>query len=767
MSTLAGCAIVVKDNSQAMQANSIKIGNTTVTKEEVSGLWRSFYNNAQYYFYSGYDHDEILKIFYKTVVLRYATIQEAEKLIADGKMKYTQKDEANVWQNVFASYASSVDTREKALLRQNGIEDEDLPERLQSESSESSSDVKSYKYEDYKFEGMADYECKYAETDRGVALADGYKVGKDVADQTITEMINVFETTYLKIYAQDLDEDQELEEAYDSLEEYKQLLSDGLANGNEYFKAIAAGELETRTYAYQMLVGSLILSAKADGKNTDRKTVAFNQMKESYVSAYETYLQNMYSSYILSLADKEDAASQYALANSVYALNDRAIVARYLQLLGKDIQSYKLEENYIAVLEAKATDSLLMYTYAGENYYFTVQHLLVNFDADTLAALKEIPGSNDSASAEQYEKYKEIRNEYYKTLGLTSWAEYNNVVYVDQNGYAVYLFTDESLVDHEVFYGGADDDYVAVEYAEDDTTAEDDKLTAYYYLDSSSQKVYLTNAQFNSCKRATTTIQHVLDVFKTNYDKIINALNTSSSVDAAVEAIELLKETEDINYTISEDFVKAYFEATTAAEKAAVAEKIYANLFLQHAFVYSSNNDALGSKLSDLVGMVISTRPDNNNASGSTFVADFTNGARELLANYLNGTLSVTELGSANYIISDYGIHIVIINDVYKTTGDITGGTISFEDVFGTADEATIAAKVAEAVELMKHTFVCKASGQTIYAYVYEKIRDELLSGSSSPVYTKVRNALYQEYLENNVQFISKMGYDELMDTLN
>ena len=160
MSALGGCAIVVKDKTEAMQSNSIRIGNTVVTKQEVADLWRSFYTNAQYYFYSGYDHDEILKIFYKTLVLRYATIQEAEKLIADGKMKYTQKDEANVWEDVFESFATSVDTREKALLEQQGKKEDELPKRLQDESSESASDVKSYKYEDYSFEGMKDYECK-------------------------------------------------------------------------------------------------------------------------------------------------------------------------------------------------------------------------------------------------------------------------------------------------------------------------------------------------------------------------------------------------------------------------------------------------------------------------------------------------------------------------------------------------------------------------------------------------------------------------------
>ena len=47
-----------------------------------------------------------------------------------------------------------------------------------------------------------------------------------------------------------------------------------------------------------------------------------------------------------------------------------------------------------------------------------------------------------------------------------------------------------------------------------------------------------------------------------------------------------------------------------------------------------------------------------------------------------------------------------------------------------------------------------------------EKIRDELLSGSSSPLYTKVRNALYENYCENSVHYISKMSYDELMDSM-
>lgn len=776
LSALSGCALLITDNSKALQEKAMQVGSTVVSKKEVVDLWTNFYNNYQYYFYSGMDEDQIIEEFYKSVVLRYAIIQEAEKLIEDGVLSYTQRDEANVWNSVFESYASSVDTIEKELLMLKTDSEDNLPERLKSSSS-SSGDEKSYKYSEYHFAGMEDYECEYlADNPHGAALGEGYKVGKEIADGSVQKMVENFEQKYLKVYAAELEEDDKLEKHYDTIEQYIAILSN-----TEYFKQIRAEELETRNHAYEILLGRLQLVAKNDGKNTDKDAILFNQLKESYISTYESYLQTMYSSYIKSLVNKPASGEKYTLS-------DKAVVARYLTLLGKDIQNYSLEENFVAVMEASQTDALLLYNFGGVNYYFTVQHLLISFDGSVVNGLSQIEGKNDEASAEQYAAYAEARAKYYRELGFSDeqrWLEYNNVVFVDEDGYAVYSYTYEDEGTHtvEVRYGGADKDYEAPVYAEDDETPEEDRLTAYYY-EGATDKVYLTKAQFDTCTRAKVTVNDMLLVFNNTYSQTINILNHNYT--RTVEEIRnLLKADAQVEYVIADDFVEGYTalkkeydrlvsdgEDTADVEKK-ISEfeyKIYANLFLQHAYKYSSNNNALESDLSGHIGMVLSSQADNNKASGSKYVAEFTNGARALLNRYLtDGTFNKSIIGEQNFVISDYGIHVVIINDVYKTEGNlpesITGNAISYADVFGTNDEEEIAAKAEIAANKMKEVYVCTASSQTLYEYIYEMVRDELV-GSSGKTYTIARNELYNEYMADKVEFACKYSYDELIDLM-
>ena len=757
-STLAGCSIIEKNNDAALKAEAVKVGSTVLNQKDVVDLWTEFYNQNSSYFYY-YDNDQIVEIFYKNIVLRYIVLQEVEKLITNGTIKYTQKDDANVWLNVFKSFEASINSREKSLMLQNGTKEEDLPKRLASEDKTNSSDVKKYLYEDYTFDAMNDYECKYSGTNRGDAL--NYAVGKNVTNQKVSSMIELFETKYLGVYAEELDEDQDVEDAYNNATEFAQVFDNAT-----YYLQIDDSQMETREYAYKMLVGSLILSNKAEAKTTDRAEVLTEKFKQQYISAYESYLQTMYQTYIKSLIT--DNTSEY------YSLTKEAIITRYLQLLGKNILSYKTQENYVSLLESEAKDSLLMYYYQGEYYYFSVQHLLVNFDGTIKANLNEQPGKNSEASVEQYNAYKNYRNNYCDTvLGLGSWEDYDNVVYCDKDGYAVYEI-DITGTKHQVYF---DPDKVV---EKDDELDDDEQPTAYYYQ-GATEPVYLTQGEFDTCTRATMTVGQVLTIFNNTYSRIMAVVDDTATyvdVDAVMAKLDELYQSDDdslkIEYKISEDFVKAY--RATGADKPAVAHKIYANLFLQHAYRYSSNNDALKNTLSGKVGMIISNEPDNNKSSGSTYVSEFTNDARALLANYLdnldNHDTYPTTLSSDNFIISDYGIHIVIINDVYRVDNantvnigaPITGDLVSYENLWGTKTGAALTDAIDEAIDILQKTYITTASSQTVYEYFYEIIRDELV-GSNGTLYTIVRNKLYNKYMdEDKAEYYSKLTYDQLLE---
>lgn len=758
-SSLTGCSIVAKDNTKALEQKAISVGEKVLSKQEVVDLWYSFYNQNSSVFYY-YSEEDIVEIFYKNIVLKYAVLQQVDALIEEEKLVYTQGDDAKVWLQVLQSFAQNVDSIEKSLYLQQGIEEDKLPTRLQSSSSSSSnSDVESYLYEEYHFTGMEDYECKYTPENNTYGDALGTtKVGYDVSDDQI-EKVQGMLSTYL--YKTEVETDDEIE--YKNLDDLK-----GKFSNTDYYTSIK--ETTNRKQAFDMYVGKLMLSAKAEGKKLTRTQTLKQQIKDLYISYYETYLQNMYSNYINSLVDKE--TSDY------YTLSDQAIVSRYLQLLGSDIQKYKLEENYIAVVEAKQDNALLLYRYNGEYYYFTVQHLLVAFDDDIKNTLSVMDGNESSASEKYYEIYCKIREKYYEYLGLDSWEDYNNATYRDENGYDVYIYTvaTDGGSDNMLVY--FDKDWTSPEYADD--VEDDQKENGYYYIGTDG-KVYLTAEQFDECKKATVKVGTVIEEFNDTYNATISILSAAGAKTAATIKSEL-ETNSSVKYVISEDLINAYITAlNNGGDMRAMNHKVYTNLFMRHAFKYSTDTASLGTDLSDYVGMIISGRDDNHTVGGSTYVNEFTDKARELAEDYIDNKEGSSAYADAldedNFAISDYGIHMIVVNDVFKVSDSapITGNDILAENIYGTKDSPLsaeqIKTNVENAVAKMKTIYVSASSSQTLYEYMYELVRDELV-GDNGTTYTKERNRLYALYIDDTngtakADLSNLMTYDELMDAIS
>lgn len=774
--SLTGCALIVPNNSKALEAKAISVGETVLSKQEVIDLWYSFYSqNVNVFYY--YSEDQIIEIFYKNIVLKYATIQETQKLIDSGKIVYTAGDDAQVWLDVLESISSSIDTIEKALYTQQGVEDDKLPKHLQSESSSSSnSDVKSYLYQEYEFKGMEDYQCEYTPDNNKGDDLNGTKVGNSIEDKTIKEIQTLLSTF---LYKDKVESDDELEFA--NWADLKAKI-----NNTKYFTNI--DKKDNRAKAFDMYVGKLMLSAKADGERLTKDEAIQKQIKELYIAYYETYLQNMYSSYINSLVDVDEDGNQY------YTLSDRAIVNRYLTLLASDIQKYQLEENYIAVVEAESDNALLLYRFNGEYYYFTVQHLLVSFDETITEALDnmDIYGNQSTASEDQYEAYKNLRDHFYTQLdNVDSWEDYENATYRDDNGYDVYSYQ----IDDSVKFVYFDKDWTSPEY--DDETKDEQKQNGYYYLDNENQKVYLTAKQFEDCNKATKSVGTVMREFNTTYTKTLIHLNVYKNetiTDKLLEDIHnALEDDADIKYVISKDLIEVYLSGYKTNDKETINEvehKVYTNLFMQHAFKYSADSASLGTELSDYVGMIISGRDDNHTVGGGTYVNEFTDKARELaeecLDNMKKDESYSQQLSQDNFAISDYGIHMIIVNDIYKVgnadeyeagaSAPITGNDILSETIYGTAQnplaDELVEENIRNAIAIMKKVYVSSPSSQTLYQYMYELVRDELV-GDNGTIYTKERNRLYREYITADTNgsakadMSGKMTYDELMDAIS
>ena len=158
-------------------------------------------------------------------------------------------------------------------------------------------------------------------------------------------------------------------------------------------------------------------------------------------------------------------------------------------------------------------------------------------------------------------------------------------------------------------------------------------------------------------------------------------------------------------------------------------------LFNEFAWKYSGDTGSLtNEKLSGVLGFTITSETDNH----GSFVKDFTNGARKLYEDYL---LDSTANGIGEHIasvVSDYGTHMMMLTGVYE------------------------AGAVAENVEDLKTSYVSNLTEQTLYEYVYDMIKDELV-GDNGTYFNDFRTQLVKHYEEEGlIEWVNKMSYEAL-----
>ena len=160
-------------------------------------------------------------------------------------------------------------------------------------------------------------------------------------------------------------------------------------------------------------------------------------------------------------------------------------------------------------------------------------------------------------------------------------------------------------------------------------------------------------------------------------------------------------------------------------------------MFNEFAWKYSGDTGSLtNEKLSGILGFTISSETDEH----GSFVKDFTNGARKLYEAYNNGTNKIGEVISS--VVSDYGTHMMMLTGVYE------------------------AGAVAENIEDLKLNYVSNLTEQTLYEYVYDLVKDNLV-GDNGTYFSDYRKALVKHYEENNlIEWVSKMSYNQLNNAI-
>lgn len=390
ISFFSGCTLVSRDVNAEREQDVFVVGERSITTNEIINSFYSYYEQYQYYFmYS--DTAEVMDSFYNSLISREVVLEEAQKLFDSQVITLTNDDYTKVWEDVFDYFHEQVDTYEKNLLKHNKVS-EDLdtyPSRLKEE--EDKDKEAEIKYEEYTFEEVT-----------------AYVAGTQGTLEKVSAKLDELSTFVKTKYIEDL-------EAED-----RTVLD------------IVNTELTLRAKAFDKYIASLMLAAKANGEAYDKLT-AYTKEVQRVLDAYvESALYEEYKEYVNSLIISDDYKK----------LNKEAVVNRYVELLGKDSEKYETYANYTKVLSTSNNESLILYHNGSESKYFSVQHILVKFDDDTVAKLKQEPGystSMDIALREQYEN--EVRKGYADTLQTKEFLKPRNAgtgltIAAKANGYS-------------------------------------------------------------------------------------------------------------------------------------------------------------------------------------------------------------------------------------------------------------------------------------------------------------------------------------------
>ena len=721
--SLTSCSLVKLNNEKANSEVVVKIGDTTLTRKDIKNAFSTYYQNNSSYF-SYYSDDVIEESFYQWAIVRQLLNDKSYNALYDesanpnGFIYYTVEDADEVWKQVKDYVYSQITSYEKSIYAlDTSIAEDDYPSWVKAAEEEDAKSVFG-SYEAHEFEIDEDRKNN---------------VAKKLTDEQVKE---------------------KLQEVIDYAFEYVVEDENADEDAEEVRKEIEPDFFPKRNEAYAAYVSALVSSAKSAGTSTDRKTCQENDIVSIYKAYYNSKITTLYQKYYLN-----EYLSNHNGQGDAEALSDKVIAKAFIEAYYTQNQQYKSEADYISAITNKEGAPLVLYSYDGENYFFSVQHILVKFTDSLTTELKAIEGYSASGDYDDVIAgvYKEKRDQLAEnnTLGmLTPINEDNEFKSVEIMG--DYYFFDEELVDvydttKEVYNG-----YVKLTKIDDENYQNAFDLTTY-----DAEKVqYMANAE------------DVLTAYTYNFTKWREiALNYYNGTLTRESALETYSDMEYVFDTI--DNMKEAGNTTTE-----ILDKVASYLFIELQWTYSS--DSLGNELSNKIGYIISNYDDQN----GSWVSDFANGSRELTRMIDNGEVDIEAIlngnqdaqSMLNVIVSDYGYHIIKVENVYKTgssIGDVDkliadlaeqGYNVNFDT--NTTEGAKF---VEEIVKFMKATYLCKGTNQTVYNYYYDQIYTKLAGSSSASgtYFISIEYGWLSDYTkEGKIEYVNKMTLSELMESV-
>lgn len=723
--TFSGCSLVSENTDNKGNAIVMKIGDTSITKNQVINAFYTYYqNNSSYFAY--YDEATIQESFYtwftvKTMVeeLSFKELYDATKN-PNGKIYYTNKDAEAVWKNVEDYFYSQISAYEKALYAADGVEEDDFPSWLHDHdhNEETTTEFTFYK------SPLKDIEIRDRKAD----------VTKKLSSDDVYKKIDALKVRLFK-YVESEDE-----------------------NGNETLADIVDDGFKVRNQAYANYMQSLVSNAKANGVSTKIDDVLKAEVLRIYNAYYDSQIGVIFQNYFV-----QDQLLNFNDAGDKLTLSKKSVVAKFLDAYYKDKQVNRLQDGYVGKMESKDGASLVLYHYEGRDYYFSVQHILVQFTDYVMEQVQNLEGYGVTNAGESiYKKYlsdrkdiadnnaKAILTEVKKDAEKGTLVSAGSYYYFDEAKKEVYVDT----VDEKIYNG-----YVLL------ATTTFNSATNKYEVDPASAKTY-TNSEgkeitwesdeaklMASVQDVLNSYEKTLALWKSKVDELF-ADDQTTIDDVIGENVEDGRY-EDLEYVL--EVVQNMKDL--GATQTEIDSKLSSLAFIELEWLYSG--DSLGNAMSNKIGYIVSSQEDNN----MNWVVDFAVGARAMLAKY-NEKTAEQRISYTETVMTDYGYHIMNIENVYDKAHS---SIIDLENISKEYDLENNE-YVEEVYKLLKKTYVCSSSNETLYDHYYDELYNTLV-GTSSSSGTYFLNLEYQwlaeYYSENKIEVISLVEYHELIEAIS
>ena len=723
--TFSGCSLVSDNTDNEGNAIVMKIGDTSVTKNEIINAFYTYYqNNSTYFAY--YDEATIQESFYtwftvKTMVeeLSFKELYDATKN-PNGKIYYTNKDADEVWKNVEDYFYSQISAYEKALYAADGVEEDDYPSWLHDHDHDEESATKFTAYKS----PLKDIEIRDRKSD----------ATKKLSTEDVYKKIDALKVRLFK-YVESEDE-----------------------NGNETLADIVDDGFKFRNQAYANYIQALVANAKANGVSTKIDDVLKAEVLRIYNAYYESQIGVIFQNYFV-----QDQLLNYNDAGDKYTLSKKAVVAKFLDAYYKDKQTNRLQDGYVAKMESSDGASLVLYHYEGRDYYFSVQHILVSFTDYVMEQVKNLDGYGVTNAGESiYKKYLSDRNDIATANAKAILTEVNkdaekgtlvsagSYYYFDEAKKEVYVDTaDEKIYNGYVLLANTKFNASTNKYEVDTTSA----IT---YTNSEGKEITWESDEAKlmaSVQDVLNSYEKTLALWKSKVDALYATEQTTID-DVIGENVEEGRY-EDLRYVL--EVVQNMKELGATATE--IDSKLSSLAFIELEWLYSG--DSLGNEMSNKIGYIVSSQDDNN----MNWVVDFAVGARAMLANY-NEKTAEQRVSYTETVMTDYGYHIMKIENVYDKAHSSIVNLESISKEYDLENNEY----VEEVYKLLKKTYVCSSSNETLYDHYYDELYNTLV-GTSSSSGTYFLNLEYQwlaeYYSENKIEVIKTIEYHELIDSIS